>query len=132
MPAMDTPVTGIPRTLLRLEGLMVLAASTLAYHAIGGPWTLFVLLILVPDVGLLGYAAGPRVGAFAYNAVHTYTGPAALAALAYVGVLPAAWPYCLIWLAHIGMDRALGLGLKYTSAFRSTHLGTIGRVERAV
>jgi hypothetical protein len=28
----------------------------------------------------------------------------------------------LIWLAHIGLDRALGYGLKYPTAFRHTHL----------
>ena len=28
----------------------------------------------------------------------------------------------LIWLAHIGMDRLLGYGLKYPSAFKDTHL----------
>jgi hypothetical protein len=50
-----------------------------------------------------------------------------LAAVAYAVPMPAAWPVCLIWLAHIGMDRALGLGLKFPSAFRDTHLGSAGR-----
>jgi len=31
-------------------------------------------------------------------------------------------PYALIWLAHIGIDRALGYGLKYPTFFRDTHL----------
>jgi hypothetical protein len=117
----------MPRVLLRLEGLVLLVASVIAYHAIGGSWTLFVILILAPDVGLAGYLAGPQVGALAYNALHTYVGPAALAALAYLGVLPDSWPICLIWLAHIGMDRAFGLGLKFPSAFQDTHLGRVGR-----
>jgi hypothetical protein len=33
----------------------------------------------------------------------------------------------MIWLAHIGFDRALGYGLKYTSGFGFTHLGRIGK-----
>ena len=33
----------------------------------------------------------------------------------------------LIWMAHIGMDRALGYGLKYQKGFGFTHLGRIGR-----
>ena len=35
----------------------------------------------------------------------------------------------LIWLAHIGFDRALGYGLKYTQGFRYTHLGRVGGVQ---
>ncbi|MCC7043818.1 MAG: DUF4260 family protein, partial [Acidobacteria bacterium] len=50
-----------------------------------------------------------------------------LALLAYSGAASAAWPLCLIWTTHIGMDRVLGLGLKFPSAFRHTHLGTVGR-----
>ena len=29
----------------------------------------------------------------------------------------------LIWLAHIGLDRLLGMGLKYSDRFTHTHLG---------
>jgi len=122
----DTPVTGTPRLLLRLEGLTVLIAAVTAYHALGASWSVFALWLLVPDVGMLGYALSPRVGALTYNAAHVYLGPAALAGLAYADVVPHAWPLCLIWLAHIGLDRALGLGLKFSAAFRSTHLGTVG------
>ena len=32
-----------------------------------------------------------------------------------------------ILLAHVGMDRALGYGLKLPTDFRDTHLGRIGR-----
>lgn len=124
---MQTAVSGVPRLLLRVEGLCALVASTLAYHHLGGSWMLFVLLLLVPDLALLGYAAGPRVGAILYNACHTYLAPALLAALAYFGILPGAWLLSLIWVAHIGLDRALGLGLKFETAFRDTHLGTVGR-----
>lgn len=44
-----------------------------------------------------------------------------------MNVVPGAWPICLIWMAHNGMDRALGLGLKFAIAFRNTHLGVVGR-----
>ena len=124
---MDTPVSGMPRVLLRAEGTVVLLASLLAYHALGASWSRFALLLLVPDAGLLGYLAGPRVGARTYNVLHTYLAPGLLAALAYLQVLDDAWPYCLIWTAHIGLDRALALGLKFPSAFRDTHLGFVGR-----
>jgi hypothetical protein len=106
-------------------------AAVAGYHAFGVSWTLFAVLLLVPDLGLAGYLAGPRMGALTYNIVHTYLAPASLAALAYVGVVPNAWPICLIWLAHIGMDRTLGLGLKFPSAFADTHLGIVGRAGTA-
>ena len=128
---MDTPVSGTPRLLLRLEGLAVLAASVVGYHALDASWLRFALLLLVPDVSIAAYLAGPRAGAIGYNAVHSYFAPAGLAALAYFDVLPGAWPICLIWTTHIGMDRSLGLGLKFASAFQETHLGRVGRIAPA-
>jgi hypothetical protein len=124
---MDTPVTGTPRLLLRLEGLVVLASAILAYRALGAPWTLFALVLLVPDLALLGYFAGPRLGAWFYNAAHVYLAPGAIAIVAFVASQPALWPICAIWMAHIGMDRTLGLGLKFSTGFNRTHLGTVGR-----
>jgi hypothetical protein len=124
---MDTPVSGTPRMLLRLEGLVVLLAAVVGYRELDTSWRVFALLFLLPDVALLAYLAGPRAGAFTYNTLHTYFGPAGLGALTYLGIVPAAWPICLIWMAHIGMDRALGLGLKFSSAFQATHLGWVGR-----
>ena len=119
----DTPVTGTPRTLLRIEGATMFLAAVLAYRATGGSWGGFAALFLAPDLGLIAYAAGPRVGAHIYNALHMYVGPALLAGLAYTGMFPHAWSWCAVWLAHIGMDRAVGFGLKFTSAAGNTHLG---------
>src|SRR4051812_31777329 len=115
---MDTPVSGTPRLLLRLEGLAVLLVALIGYRALHGSWVRFGLVVLLPDLALVAYTASPRLGAAAYNAVHSYLGPALLAAIAYAASSPALWPFCLIWIAHIGMDRALGLGLKFTTAFR--------------
>jgi hypothetical protein len=58
--------------------------------------------------------------------MHSYIGPLALAALSLLG-LPSLLPLALIWICHIGADRALGYGLKYPSAFGHTHLGEVGR-----
>jgi hypothetical protein len=129
---METPVTGAPRLLLRLEGLTALVAALVVYHQLGASWGLFALLILVPDAGLVGYLGGPRTGAVTYNACHTYLAPAALAGLTCLGLVPNGWPLCLIWVAHIGLDRALGLGLKFGTAFRDTHLGRVGRAHATV
>lgn len=116
---------GAVRVWLRLEGLAVLVLAVVLYARGDHSWLLFALLFLVPDVSLGGYAAGARVGAAAYNAVHSYTGPLALASVLLVSGAPLAIP--LIWIAHIGFDRAVGYGLKYPTAFGDTHLGRIGR-----
>jgi uncharacterized protein DUF4260 len=124
-------VTGGVRTLLRTEGLALFCAATALYALSGASWGLFVVLFLVPDLSFLAYLAGPRAGAVAYNALHATVGPLLLALASIVLPWSMARPLALIWLAHIGIDRALGYGLKYTSGFGFTHLGRIGRAESA-
>lgn len=117
------------RVLLRLEGLAVLALATAAYAQFGAGWGWFALLFLLPDLSFLAYLAGPRAGAAAYNAAHSYAGPLGLLALGVLGAMPGLLAIALVWCAHIGFDRALGYGLKYASGFRQTHLGPIGRAD---
>jgi hypothetical protein len=116
-----------PVALQRLEGGVLLALSLLVYWKFGAPWLLFVLLILAPDLFMLGYLRGPRIGAAAYNLGHTWLLPGILAAVGVLGGLQLAVDVALIWLGHIGVDRLLGYGLKQPTAFRDTHLGRIGR-----
>ena len=125
-----TYVTGAPRFLLRFEGALVLLLSLALFHRTGAGWGLFAALLLIPDLSMLGYLANPRLGASLYNAVHTYIGPLALALLSATAGLSGIHAFVLIWTAHIGMDRALGYGLKYPTAFGDTHLGAIGRSSR--
>ncbi|HEY2385568.1 MAG TPA: DUF4260 domain-containing protein [Candidatus Binatia bacterium] len=122
----DGVVRGLPRLLLRTEGGVLLAASALLYAGLGVSWTAFVVLLLVPDVAMLGYLHDTRLGAFFYNLTHTYAPPALLALIATLNGSRAAYAGALIWLAHIGMDRLLGYGLKYPTSFHHTHLGRIG------
>lgn len=117
------------RTMLRLEGAVVLAASLAAYAQFGAGWGVFALWLLVPDLAFLGYLAGPRVGAALYNAAHSYLGAVALLAIGVLAAMPWAVAGGLIWSVHIGLDRMLGYGLKYASGFNLTHLGRIGRAD---
>ena len=123
-------VTGGVRTLLRLEGLTLFAGMTLLYGFWGGPWWVYVVLFLAPDISFLGYLAGPKAGAIAYNAVHSYIVPMALMTAGFGFAPPLLLTIAMIWLAHIGFDRALGYGLKYSVGFGFTHLGRIGREAR--
>jgi hypothetical protein len=121
-------VQGAPRLVLRLEGAAVLLAALVAYSQLGGSWGLFAALFLTPDLAFLGYLAGPRAGAIAYNAMHSYVGPVLLALLG--SVVPGLLPLAVIWAGHVGFDRMLGYGLKYATGFRYTHLGQVGRAPR--
>jgi Domain of unknown function (DUF4260) len=115
------------RLLLRLEGLAAFAIAVALYAHAGFSWPIFALLFLSPDLSMLAYVAGPRAGAAVYNLVHTYVLALALASVGFFGGLPALVAMGLILAAHIGLDRALGYGLKYSTAFGDTHLGRSGR-----
>jgi hypothetical protein len=116
--------------LLRFEGAVLLGLAVFGYARYGGSWWLFALLLLVPDVGALGYVAGPKIGAATYNALHTDAGPAILLAIGAARTSTILLSLGFIWFAHIGMDRAAGFGLKYADAFGHTHLGMMGRDRR--
>ena len=112
-----------PRLLLHAEGALVFVFSLAAYRWNHGSWLQFGLLFLLPDLSMLGYAANERVGAWVYNAIHTYAGPLMLAGWALWTSHHALLLWALIWSAHIGFDRMLGFGLKYQAGFGWTHLG---------
>jgi hypothetical protein len=128
-PPASSAVDGAVRRILQAEGFAVFAIALVAYGHLGFSWRLFVLLFLAPDLSFFAYAAGPRAGAFAYNAVHSYVGAIVLAIVGYTFSNPFLDALALIWLAHIGLDRLLGYGLKYSSGFSDTHLGRIGKRE---
>ena len=111
-----------PRSLLRAEGLAVLVGALAVYFDEGYGWIVLAVLFLAPDLSMLGYVGGPRLGSLTYDAVHTYVGPVALGVVGFLGGYDVAIQLALIWLAHIGMDRLLGYGLKYPTGFKDTHL----------
>ena len=121
------PVLFDPIALQRLEGGALLVLSLLIYWKLAGPWLVYVVLILAPDLFMLGYVRGGRLGAGVYNLGHTWLLPGILAAVGIVGGASWAIDVALIWIGHIGVDRLLGYGLKLPTGFQDTHLGRIGR-----
>jgi hypothetical protein len=111
-----------PVLLLRMEAAVVLTTSLLCYRELHGGWLLFATLFLVPDLSLAGYLPSVKVGAPVYNVIHTLIGPLALIGYSIIAAHSKLLLYGLIWIAHIGMDRALGFGLKYPTRFNDTHL----------
>ena len=121
-------VTGGVKILLRLEGLTLFVGMVLLYAAWGGSWLVFALLFLAPDLSFIAYLADAKTGAVIYNAAHSYMMPVTLLTLGFGFASPLMLSIAMIWLAHIGIDRALGYGLKYSAGFGYTHLGRIGRL----
>ena len=127
------------KNLLKLEELaqLIICIVVLAMNAM--PWWVYLLLALGPDIGMLGYLVGPRMGAFTYNLLH-HKGMALLVAI--VGMSSVAlsmmWgtpPFghtllmvSIILYGHSSLDRIFGYGLKYGDSFQHTHLGWIGKV----
>jgi hypothetical protein len=113
--------------LLRAEGgAMAVAMAAIAWD-LGPPWWLVLGVLAAPDLSFAAYAFGPRAGAVVYNAAHTYLVPAALAGIGLATVSMTTIAVATLWALHIGVDRALGFGLKYRAGFRYTHLGPVGR-----
>lgn len=111
-----------PGLILRAEGALLLVSGVTAFAYLDFSWWLFAALLLAPDVGLAGYLAGPRVGAASYNLTHTLVVPLGLGLAGLSIEASTLMAIAAIWVAHIGMDRAAGFGLKYSTGFRDTHL----------
>jgi hypothetical protein len=116
-----------PTLLQRLEGFALLLAAVSSYARLEQGWWWFVILLLAPDLFMLGYLAGPKAGAAVYNLGHLLVWPLLLFGIGILTANSLLLGLGAIWLAHIGMDRALGYGFKLPTGFRDTHLGQIGR-----
>jgi hypothetical protein len=113
--------------ILRVESIALFVAGVLLYLQMSGNALWLLPLLLAPDVSMIGYVGGPRLGAITYNLAHNLA--TALVLLA-VGWFAAIAPLALagaVLFAHVGMDRSLGYGLKLPTDFKDTHLGRIGR-----
>ncbi len=118
----------LPIWFVRAEGVVVLVGAVWLYALSGMSWIWFAVLFFVPDISLTAYLAGARVGAVIYNVAHSIIIPLNLIALSLIFQdLRALATAGLVWLAHIGLDRMLGYGLKYPDSFSRTTHGDMGR-----
>jgi hypothetical protein len=115
------------RTWLRLEGVAALVAGVALYLSQDGSWLLLLPLLLLPDVSMVGYLRGPRLGALLYNVVHNWALGLAVLGAGLATETAVLVPAGAVLVAHVGMDRAAGYGLKLPTSFQDTHLGRIGR-----
>jgi hypothetical protein len=115
------------RRWLRAEGVAAFLGGISLWLILDQPLPLFVVLLFVPDVSMLGYLMGAHAGAIAYNVAHNWATAGALLLLGFFAEASVLLVAGTVLLAHVGIDRALGYGLKYPTGFADTHLGRIGR-----
>jgi len=113
------------KTLLKAEEAALFLLSVFLFSRVGYPWWWFPLLLLAPDLGMIGYAASPRLGAYLYNAVHHRGVAIALYVAGVLASLPALQLAGLILFGHASLDRVFDYGLKHPDSFGHTHLGQL-------
>lgn len=114
---------------IKLEETSMFGLGIYLFSTLGMEWWWFLILILLPDISMIGYAFGNKIGAFSYNLFH-HKGVAILVYL--LGIYLNNTTVQLIGIilfSHSAMDRIFGYGLKYTTSFQDTHLGKIGKSE---
>ncbi len=111
----------------RAEALAIFSASLFIYWHLDFSLVIFIALLFVFDIFMLGYLLNNKIGAYVYNLGHSMLIPSLLIAAGLATDNRQIIGFSLIWFAHIGLDRALGYGLKLTSGFKETHLGHIGK-----
>ncbi len=118
-----------PTLAQRIENLFLLALALWAYTMLHASWWFFGILILAPDLSMLGYLRDPKFGAWLYNLGHMYALPVVAMAIGYGLSMRVILGCGIIWFAHIAADRALGYGLKFPTDFKDTHLGKLGKAS---
>jgi hypothetical protein len=114
------------KNLLKLEETAEWAFSIFLFSTLEFAWWWYPVLILLPDLSMIGYAVSAKAGAVSYNMIH-HKGLGIVVGL--VGFLLSNQPLMLagvILFSHSSMDRMFGYGLKYSDDFKHTHLGKIG------
>lgn len=114
------------KSILRLEELGIFSLSLFLFIQTSYSWWWFPLLILVPDIGMLGYLFNAKTGAVFYNLFHHKAVALALYMIGFIWTMPLMELAGIILLGHAAMDRFFGYGLKYPDSFQHTHLGRIG------
>tara|TARA_R110000823_G_scaffold79592_3_gene181558 strand:- start:29443 stop:29793 length:351 start_codon:yes stop_codon:yes gene_type:complete len=115
------------KTTLRIEELAQFILGIFLFAQLDNAWWWFPVLLLTPDIGMIGYLFNSKIGAFTYNIFHHKAIAITIglsgfylnnSLLILIGV---------ILFSHASFDRIFGYGLKYPDSFKKTHLGSIGK-----
>jgi hypothetical protein len=117
------------KRIISLESLGLFLLSIYLFSLLSYPWWVFPALLLLPDLSMIGYAFGPKVGAILYNFFHHQFLGIALYLIGFYFQVEVLQLLGIILFGHSAMDRIFGYGLKYFTGFQDTHLGRIGKVN---
>ena len=118
--------TSLPKILLHLEALILLIISIMLLYNNPPKWLFLIIFLILPDIGILAYLINKKAGSIIYNLTHTYIFPLILLIYYIIVNTPIIiYHASLIWIIHISIDRCLGLGLKYSTNFKDTHLNKV-------
>ena len=112
---------------IKLEELGMFLFSIYIFSTLSYDWWWFPLLILAPDISMVGYLVNNKVGAVLYNIFHHKAIALGILVLAFWEKNELYGLIGVILLAHSSMDRLFGYGLKTFQGFKFTHLGRIGK-----
>lgn len=115
------------KTTLKLEELGQFLFGAFLFSQLDFAWWWFFVLILAPDIGMIGYLVNTKVGAAMYNLFHHKGIALAILAIGMYREMPYLELSGAILFAHAAMDRMFGYGLKYSDSFQNTHLGKVGK-----
>lgn len=113
------------RKIIHFEYAIGFITCLLLYLHLDYSILLFSLLLLIPDISMIGYLFNAKIGSHFYNVGHSLVLPLILLVVALLNDLPTLLMIVIIWVAHIYLDRSLGFGLKYGHSFKETHLQKI-------
>lgn len=115
------------KILLNLDELASLLLAVLVFAHLPYAWWWLPALFLVPDLSMLGYLAGPRLGAWCYNLAHHKLLALALGATGSLLGQPVLLLAGVVVLFHSSFDRLLGYGFKHETGFKHKHLSQFGQ-----
>lgn len=119
------------KSLLKTEELAEMLLALFVFAHLPYAWWVLPATFLLPDLSMLGYLAGPRVGAASYNLLHHKALAIAVGLAGWVLGQPTMVLAGTVLLFHSAFDRLLGYGLKHATGFQDTHLGRVGKAHAA-
>lgn len=117
------------KKIIQLEEAAMFGMCIYILYLLKIEWWIYLLLLLAPDVSMLAYLAGNKIGAITYNIFHH---KAVAIIIFIIGLVNQTWllqTAGIVLFGHSSMDRMFGYGLKYFNGFKFTHLGEIGSAK---
>jgi hypothetical protein len=114
------------KRLIQLEEAAMFGITIYVLYFLKVEWWVYLLLLIGPDISMIGYLAGNKVGAVMYNLFHHKAVAMIIFLIGLVNYNATLEIAGLVLFGHSSMDRMLGYGLKTFAGFKFTHLGQIG------